>query len=97
VANAHYWLTLIGTCIMIVALTVGGLIQASAWEEGIPVYRGVIMVAPFMLLRAFSGLLIVLGQVLFVYNVVKTLVFAEEAGEGPLEDPASLAPQAARN
>jgi cbb3-type cytochrome oxidase subunit 1 len=95
-ANAHYWLTLIGTCLMIVALTVGGLIQASAWEEGIPVYRGVIMVAPFMLMRAFSGLLIVLGQVLFVYNVVKTLVLAEEAGEGPLEDAATLLPQPLR-
>lgn len=92
-ANAHYWLTLMGTLIMIVALTVGGLIQASAWEEGIPVYRGVIMVAPFMAMRAFSGVLIVLGQVLLVYNVFKTLIFTEEALEGPLEEPAGMAPQ----
>jgi len=72
---------------------VGGLIQASAWEEGIPVYRGVIMVAPFMGLRAFSGLLIVLGQVLLVYNIFKTIVFAEEAMEGPLEEPVGVPPQ----
>jgi cbb3-type cytochrome oxidase subunit 1 len=51
------------------------------------------MVAPFMLMRAFSGLLIVLGQVLFAYNVVKTLVFAEASVEGPLEEPAGIAPQ----
>ena len=87
----HYdILSLVGTGLMITALTVGGLIQASAWEEGIPVYRGVIMVAPFMGLRAFSGLLIVLGQILLVYNIFKTLVFAEEALEGPLEEPSSL-------
>jgi cbb3-type cytochrome c oxidase subunit I len=87
-ANAHFWLSLVGTGLMIVALTVAGLIQASAWEEGLPVYRGVIMVAPFMGLRAFSGLLIVLGQVLLVYNVFKTLIFAEDPLEGPLEEPA---------
>jgi cbb3-type cytochrome oxidase subunit 1 len=76
---------------MIVALTIAGLVQASAWEEGLPVYRSVIMVAPFMVLRAFSGLLIVLGQVLLAYNVFKTLLFTEEPMEGPLEAPASLA------
>lgn len=85
-AVSHYWLTLTGTVLMITALTIAGLAQAAAWEEGIPVYRGALMVAPFMGLRAFSGLLIVLGQVLFLYNVLKTL-FAPEAPDGPVEAP----------
>ena len=74
---------------MMTALTIAGLAQAAAWEEGTPVYRGVIMVAPYMGMRAFSGLLIVTGQLLFVYNILKTLVFtSEETAEGPVEDTA---------
>jgi cbb3-type cytochrome c oxidase subunit I len=87
-ANAHFWLSLVGTTIMMTSLTIAGLAQAAAWEEGTPVYRGVIMVSPYMGMRAFSGLLIVIGQLLFVYNILKTLVFTEETAEGPLEEAA---------
>lgn len=85
-ANAHYWLTLIGTVMMMTSLTIAGLMQAAAWEEGIPVYRTVIMASPYMLMRAFSGLLIVLGQLLLVYNILKTLVYREDPLEEPLEE-----------
>ncbi|MBS1784851.1 MAG: cbb3-type cytochrome c oxidase subunit I [Acidobacteria bacterium] len=86
-ATAHYWLSLVGTCIMIIALTVAGLTQAAAWEQGAHVYRGVLMVRPFMAFRAFSGLLIVLGQVLWVYNIIKTVWGSETLAEEPLEAP----------
>ncbi len=79
-ANAHYWLSLSGTVIMMIALTVAGLAQAAAWEEGTVVYRTVVQVAPFMGLRVFSGLLIVVGQVLLVYNILMT-VFGSEAAD----------------
>ncbi|HJW33896.1 MAG TPA: cbb3-type cytochrome c oxidase subunit I, partial [Holophagaceae bacterium] len=78
-ANAHYWLSLSGTIIMMIALTVAGLAQAAAWEEGTVVYRTVIQVAPFMGLRVFSGVLIVTGQVLLVYNILMTVFGAEAA------------------
>ena len=94
-ANAHYWLSLVGTVIMMTALTIAGLIQASAWEEGIPVYRGVIMVRPFMAMRALSGVLIVAGQLLLVYNVFKTLIFTEDPIEDPLEEAAPAIPSMA--
>ncbi len=86
-ANAHFWLSLVGTVIMMTALTIAGLIQASAWEEGSVVYRTVIEARPYMVLRAFSGFLIVLGQVLFVYNIFKTVLSDEAPVEEPLEDP----------
>lgn len=85
-ANAHFWLSLIGTTMMMAALTIAGLMQAAAWEEGLPVYRTVIMAGPYMLMRAFSGVLIVTGQLLFVYNILKTLVFREEPQEDALEE-----------
>ena len=93
-ANAHYWLSLIGTLIMMGSLTVAGLIQSSAWEEGSVVYRGVILVKPFMFFRAFSGLLIVLGQTLFVYNTIKTVFGSEAPIDEPLEAPLANQAQA---
>jgi cbb3-type cytochrome c oxidase subunit I len=73
-ATAHYWLTLTGVIIMISALTVAGLYQAAAWEEGTVVYRaGTYVLSPFMAARAFSGLLIVIGQILLFFNMYKTL------------------------
>ena len=73
-ATAHYWLTLTGVIIMISALTVAGLYQAAAWEEGTVVYRaGTYVLSPFMAARAFSGLLIVVGQILLFFNMYKTL------------------------
>jgi cbb3-type cytochrome oxidase subunit 1 len=84
-ANAHFWLTLVGVVLMIVALTVGGLIQASAWEDGVHVYRTTMMIMPYMLLRSVSGVLIVLGQVIFVYNTLKTVYGAEEPIDEALE------------
>ncbi len=92
-ANAHYWLSLVGTLIMITSLTVAGLYQAAAWEEGTPLYRaGGYVLMPFMAGRFLSGVLIVLGQVLFVYNVLKTVFGTEAPIEEPLEAP--LATQA---
>jgi cbb3-type cytochrome oxidase subunit 1 len=94
-ANAHYWLSLVGTLIMITALTVAGLYQAAAWEEGTVLYRaGGYVLGPFLLGRAFSGVLIVLGQVLFVYNVLKTVFGTEAPIEEPLEAPLATQAQA---
>jgi cbb3-type cytochrome oxidase subunit 1 len=67
-----------------IALTVAGLMQAAAWEEGTVVYRTAVMASPFMGLRAFSGLLIVIGQVLLVYNILMT-VFGGQEPEEPMD------------
>jgi len=77
-ANWHFWLTLIGWILMVFVLTIAGLIQASGWHFGIPVDQLVVEMFPYMFVRFISGVLIVLGQVLFIYNVYKT-VFAKRA------------------
>lgn len=69
----HFWLTLYGWIIMMLSLTIAGLVQAAGWHFGIPVDQWVIELVPYWWIRTFSGVLIVLGQVLFMFNVYKTV------------------------
>jgi cbb3-type cytochrome c oxidase subunit I len=72
-AVMHFWLTLIGWILMLTVLTIAGLIQAAMWHFSIPVDQAVIEMEPYMLIRFISGILIVLGQVLFMLNIYRTV------------------------
>jgi cbb3-type cytochrome oxidase subunit 1 len=74
----HFWLTLVGWILMLVSLTIAGLIQAAGWHHAIPVDQWVIEMPPYFFARFISGILIVLGQVLFMYNIYRT-VFGKKA------------------
>ena len=63
---------------MVVVLTIAGLVQAAGWHHGIPVDQWVIELVPYWWLRTVSGILIVLGQMLFMFNVYKTVFSAEQ-------------------
>lgn len=73
----HFWLSLYGWIIMMISLTIAGLIQAAGWHFAIPVDQWVIEQHPYMIVRFISGVLIVLGQVIFAYNIYQT-VFGKE-------------------
>ncbi len=79
----HFWLTLYGWIIMMLSLTIAGLVQAAGWHHGIPIDQWVIELVPYWWIRTFSGILIVLGQILFMFNVYKT-VFQSERDAEPL-------------
>jgi len=69
----HFWLSLYGWIIMMISLTIAGLIQAAGWHFAIPVDQWVIEQHPYMIVRFISGVLIVLGQVIFAYNIYQTV------------------------
>jgi cytochrome c oxidase cbb3-type subunit I len=71
--RAHYWLKTLGFAIMLLSLTTAGLIQSAGWAMGIPVDQWGLQIRPYWLVRTFSGVMIVLGQVLFAYNAYRTL------------------------
>jgi cytochrome c oxidase cbb3-type subunit I len=73
----HYWLKFIGFLIMMTSLQVGGLVQSAGWAFGIPVDQWSLQIRPYWWIRAFSGVMIVLGQFIFAYNVWKTLFHPE--------------------
>lgn len=79
----HFWLSLYGWIIMMLSLTIAGLVQAAGWHHGIPIDQWVIELVPYWWIRSFSGVLIVLGQILFMYNVYKTVFHPEQCDELP--------------
>jgi cytochrome c oxidase cbb3-type subunit I len=83
-AVLHFWLTLYGWIIMMISLTIAGLIQAAGWHHGIPIDQWTLELEPYWIIRSISGLMIVLGQVLYMFNMYKTLFSPAECE--PLPD-----------
>ena len=62
---------LIGAAVFV--LTIAGLIQAAGWHHNIPVDQWVLEMQPYMFVRTISGVMIVAGQVLYMFNIYKTV------------------------
>ncbi len=73
-ANAHFWLTLVGFVGFFSALTAAGLVQASAWWNHLTVPVVMLQMKPYMIGRALFGGMIVVGQYVFGYNVLRTVL-----------------------
>jgi cbb3-type cytochrome oxidase subunit 1 len=73
-ASIHWWLTVLGFVGFFTVLTGAGLVQASAWFRGIPVSEIVPSLRPYYIGRAASGGVIILGQFVFAYNIVRTML-----------------------
>lgn len=78
-AEAHFWLHLIGTLIYIIAMWIAGLTAGMMWRElavdGTLMYSfldSLIAIKHLYVFRAFGGLLIVTGMVLMAYNMWRT-------------------------
>lgn len=69
----HFWLSLLGWILMVVDLTIAGLIQAAGWHFAIPIDQWILEMEPYMFVRFLSGIMIVLGQVLFLFNIYRTV------------------------
>ena len=57
---------------MFTSLTIAGIAQAVGWWFGFPTQQWHIMMQPALIFRVISGIMIVIGQLLFAYNVFKT-------------------------
>jgi len=76
-ANLQFWLVSIGLSGFFVVLTIAGLTQGAAWVSGETVYRALPLIAPYMGLRLASGILIIIGAYVGLYNVIMTLLRGE--------------------
>jgi cytochrome c oxidase cbb3-type subunit I len=72
-AEWHFWLTLIGIIGYVVSMGISGWMEGSAWEAGGAPQGTMIDRYPYHVARAISGLVILLGQFLFVGNVIQTI------------------------
>lgn len=70
----HFWMSLIGFTLFFVSLTIGGLVQGSHWamNESNVFIQSVTSQAPYHVVRAIGGVLILSAQFLFIFNIFKT-------------------------
>jgi cytochrome c oxidase cbb3-type subunit 1 len=78
--NLHLWIATIGIVLYIAAMWVSGIMQGLMWRSydsmGFLEYsfvETVMAMHPFYLIRAFGGLLFLVGALIMVYNFVKTI------------------------
>lgn len=72
-ANAQYWLMLLGLGGFIIFLTAAGLIQGSAWINGEEVYRVLPQIHVYLVMRAWIGICVVGAAYMMFWNVYKTV------------------------
>jgi len=68
----HYWLTMIGLLIMFVDLLAAGVMHGYMFKALAPWSDIVNALKPFWDVRTFAGGMILIGQILFVYNMWQT-------------------------
>ncbi len=80
----HFWLTAIGIIVMVVALTVGGILQGLAQHDpNVNFMESVRIADPYLWVRGASGVLITLGHVLFAVNFTRMVLRAGREKVGP--------------
>lgn len=82
----HFWLTLLGFWLFFLSLTILGLQQASAVQMHFGWIQQVYMMRPMLVVRWLSFFPLMLGQLLFAYNVYRTVY---SPAPGNVEEPQS--------
>lgn len=73
-AEWHFWLSFIGFLGFSISLWVGGFLQGLQWmDPTIPFLETVKTMSPYYIVRLLSALLMVSGQFIFGFNVLKTV------------------------
>ena len=94
-ANIHFWLATLAIVFYAVPLYIGGITQALMWKQFTPdgflmypnFLETVTQLIPMYTIRAFGGAIYVVGFLILVFNVVKTIqagsFVAEEEAQAP--------------
>ena len=101
-ANAHFWLALVGQLIFSVTMWITGVQQGAMWKatnaDGSLKYTFTETLAanyPYYHMRALGGLIFTVGMVLFVVNVLKTIqkgrTLEAQAAPAPAQKPLAAA------
>ena len=97
--EAHFWLALIGTIIYVFALWNSGIIQGLMWrtynDNGTLAYsfiESVEAMRPYYIARGIGGFLFVLGGVIGLFNIWKTIRMPAEIEANAEDVPLDLTP-----
>jgi cytochrome c oxidase cbb3-type subunit 1 len=97
----HFWIATIGIVLYITSMWISGIMQGLMWRAydslGFLQYsftETVEAMHPYYVIRAFGGVLFLLGALIMVYNLWKTIK-GELRTEAAYEEPAHVAAGAA--
>ena len=76
-AEAQFWVVTVGFLLMMLSLQIGGLVQGAMWMNGDPVYKVLPALKPYLVIRAISGAMIVIGGIMQAWNIYKTVTASE--------------------
>jgi cytochrome c oxidase cbb3-type subunit 1 len=87
--NWHYWLSVLGFIIFAFAMWTAGIIQGFEWMDGKQLGSSFVQMMEslhiFLISRAIGGSMMFLGQVVFVWNVYKTVKAGQQiAADDPI-------------
>lgn len=88
--NLQFGLVTLGLGGFFAVLTIAGLIQGQAWQNGEMVYRVLSEIFPYMILRAFFGLSIITAAIIGLVNLAMTMRHGEPYD--PASEPRGLLP-----
>jgi len=94
-ANFHFWIGTLGIVLYTIPMYIAGVTQAFMWKEfnpdGTLVYGNfletVAQIIPMYWIRAIGGSLYILGAIIMIYNIYKTIKIGQ-----PIEDESAEAP-----
>jgi len=72
--SVHFWTTALGVILMIVALTIGGVVQGLALNDpAVPFNNIIAMTLPYLQARSISGMVITIGHLAFALSFILIL------------------------
>ncbi|MFN3872150.1 MAG: cytochrome-c oxidase, cbb3-type subunit I [Ignavibacterium sp.] len=98
-ANVHFWIGFLGIVFYALSMWFSGITQSLMWKQfndlGTLQYPNfletVLQIVPMYIIRAIGGTLYLIGVILMIYNLVKTIkqgsFLAEETAEAPALHP----------
>ncbi|MFN3753795.1 cytochrome-c oxidase, cbb3-type subunit I [Flavobacterium sp.] len=95
-ANFHFWIGTLGIILYALPMYVAGFTQASMWKQFKPdgtlqygnFLETVTQIMPMYWMRAIGGTLYLVGVIVLVYNIVKTVKQGSAIQDEPAEAPA---------
>jgi cbb3-type cytochrome c oxidase subunit I len=88
-ANVSYGLYAIGFIFFFAGFVLTGLVQGTNWlHQGLPIWSVLPGMRPYMAMRASGGVLVVLGFVVFSYNILATAIARRPAVQPALTEQA---------
>lgn len=75
----HYWLSATGMLVMFLSLTFAGIFEGFSWGILEPWEESIAAAMPYWIFRFFTGIAIFTGQILFLTNIVMTVLKPRES------------------